>query len=628
MSRHFGKNEPDYSKQLENIKKQGSNKSCFDCGEKGTTYVVMNFGTFVCSRCAGILRELNFKVKGTGVTIFTEKDIELISKNGNDKAREIWMGKFKTKHDRLPDPKKYDDVKQHIIDKYKNKRFYVEDGDDKSDGEDEDDKEKDDSEEEKNKKSKKKKKDKQEKKKNENSNSGNQININKGKLKPLSMGGEGKVNTTAPNTGVFDFIDDDSSTSNKNVNAQFEFPTENNNNNNDWVNIWGGMPSETSNNSTITNSQNKSNQQMNNFDFANHPPKEQEKNQNNPFSFDFPQTTTNIQPNTQNQQNFFNFTNDNISNNTYVPQTQPQPQHPPIQTNLKTNLSDLEQALNDPSMINPQIHKLPKPEPPKVVTDQNQQSIPNNNMNFNMGQMNQPQLNQNDFMNNMKQMMAGNPQMMQMMNDPNMQNMMYQMMMNYMNMMNPGGMGMPNMNQMMNPNMGQMNGQIQNTLNPNINSQNQGTGNNAQPPKEEEQFDAFKDIYHFSQKQLGKNANNKSENAIPVQAQQTIPTNIQPQIPIQQTLVEPIQQPQPQIQQPISQMPQPSKPIQQPQAQSFNPFVDPPIDSNQNNNNPFQEGNNVKIEAQPIQAPINQTSINDKPKNINQVGEYNPFDFL
>ena len=75
-------------------------------------------------------------------------------------------------------------------------------------------------------------------------------------------------------------------------------------------------------------------------------------------------------------------------------------------------------------------------------------------------------------------------------------------------------------------------------------------------------------------------------------------------------------------------MPQPSKPIQQPQAQSFNPFVDPPIDSNQNNNNPFQEGNNVKIETQPIQAPINQTSINDKPKNINQVGEYNPFDFL
>ena len=92
--RRTGKNDTDYSKQLEVIKKQGSNKSCFDCGEKGTTYVVMNFGTFVCSRCAGILRELNFKVKGTGVTIFSEKDIELIKKNGNDKARTIWMGKF------------------------------------------------------------------------------------------------------------------------------------------------------------------------------------------------------------------------------------------------------------------------------------------------------------------------------------------------------------------------------------------------------------------------------------------------------------------------------------------------------------------------------------------------------
>ena len=70
----------DYSKKLEEIKKQGPNKTCFDCWEKGTTYVVMDFGTFVCSRCAGILRELNYKVKGTGVTIFNQKDIEFISK--------------------------------------------------------------------------------------------------------------------------------------------------------------------------------------------------------------------------------------------------------------------------------------------------------------------------------------------------------------------------------------------------------------------------------------------------------------------------------------------------------------------------------------------------------------------
>ena len=112
----------DYNKQMEQLKKEGSNKQCFDCGEKGTTYIVQDFGTFVCSRCAGILRELNYKVKGTGVCIFKQKDIDLVKANGNDKAYQKWMGRFKPEKHKLPDPKKYDDVKQHIIDKYKRKQ--------------------------------------------------------------------------------------------------------------------------------------------------------------------------------------------------------------------------------------------------------------------------------------------------------------------------------------------------------------------------------------------------------------------------------------------------------------------------------------------------------------------------
>jgi hypothetical protein len=74
----------DNSKLMENIRKQGSNKECFDCGEKGTTYVATNFGTFVCSRCAGLLRDLNFKVKGIGVCNFNETELGLLTKIGND----------------------------------------------------------------------------------------------------------------------------------------------------------------------------------------------------------------------------------------------------------------------------------------------------------------------------------------------------------------------------------------------------------------------------------------------------------------------------------------------------------------------------------------------------------------
>ena len=51
---------------------------------QGTTYVVSNFGTFVCSRCAGLLRDLNFKVKGIGVCNFTNDELNFLTRMGND----------------------------------------------------------------------------------------------------------------------------------------------------------------------------------------------------------------------------------------------------------------------------------------------------------------------------------------------------------------------------------------------------------------------------------------------------------------------------------------------------------------------------------------------------------------
>lgn len=31
------------------------NRQCFDCGQKGPTYVNMTIGSFVCTRCSGVL---------------------------------------------------------------------------------------------------------------------------------------------------------------------------------------------------------------------------------------------------------------------------------------------------------------------------------------------------------------------------------------------------------------------------------------------------------------------------------------------------------------------------------------------------------------------------------------------
>ena len=116
----------DYSRLVESLKKEGSNRICFDCGVVGTTYASLNFGTFVCSQCAGILRGLNFKVKAFGISIFTLDEYEFLQKNGNDKARNVWLGLYDPYKDEKPNPKKYDQVKQHIYKKYKLKKYYKE----------------------------------------------------------------------------------------------------------------------------------------------------------------------------------------------------------------------------------------------------------------------------------------------------------------------------------------------------------------------------------------------------------------------------------------------------------------------------------------------------------------------
>ncbi len=51
---------------------------------KGTTYLVLNYGIFVCTSCSGLHREINNKVKAFGVSNFTDRDIELVLKSGND----------------------------------------------------------------------------------------------------------------------------------------------------------------------------------------------------------------------------------------------------------------------------------------------------------------------------------------------------------------------------------------------------------------------------------------------------------------------------------------------------------------------------------------------------------------
>ena len=142
------------SQKLDKIKKREDNKKCFDCGEKGTTYVCIDFGTFICSRCAGILRELNYKVKGTGVSIFNQKEIDILEKNGNEVAQQTWLAKYKEGKDKRPNTKNDDELREFLRNKYKVKKWYKKPKKSGDDEEEDDDDKKD-----KKKKDKKKKKD-------------------------------------------------------------------------------------------------------------------------------------------------------------------------------------------------------------------------------------------------------------------------------------------------------------------------------------------------------------------------------------------------------------------------------------------------------------------------------------
>lgn len=109
-------------KTLRELVTIGGNKECFDCGQKGPTYINMTIGSFVCTTCSGILRGLTppHRVKSISMATFTQEEIDFVRQNGNDACSRTWLG--------LWDPKRA--IKQEhrdfMIDKYERKRYYLE----------------------------------------------------------------------------------------------------------------------------------------------------------------------------------------------------------------------------------------------------------------------------------------------------------------------------------------------------------------------------------------------------------------------------------------------------------------------------------------------------------------------
>ncbi|XP_043933273.1 arf-GAP domain and FG repeat-containing protein 2 isoform X1 [Protopterus annectens] len=104
-----------------------ANRHCFECEQRGVTYVDITIGTFVCTTCSGLLRGLNppHRVKSISMTTFSDQEVEFLQSRGNEMCRKIWMGLFDVRSAVIPDSRDAQKVKEFLQEKYEKKRWYV-----------------------------------------------------------------------------------------------------------------------------------------------------------------------------------------------------------------------------------------------------------------------------------------------------------------------------------------------------------------------------------------------------------------------------------------------------------------------------------------------------------------------
>ncbi|XP_049821963.1 arf-GAP domain and FG repeat-containing protein 1 [Aethina tumida] len=118
-------------KNLKTLRELGSspqNKYCFDCNQRGPTYVNVTIGSFVCTKCSGMLRGITppHRVKSISMATFTQDEIELLRSRGNDYCRKTWLGL----HEGTTLPLTNDEqaIRDFMVDKYERRRYYLDPG--------------------------------------------------------------------------------------------------------------------------------------------------------------------------------------------------------------------------------------------------------------------------------------------------------------------------------------------------------------------------------------------------------------------------------------------------------------------------------------------------------------------
>ncbi|XP_022095071.1 arf-GAP domain and FG repeat-containing protein 1-like [Acanthaster planci] len=120
------KQDDKHLKILRELGTKPENKKCFDCEQRGPTYVNMTVGSFVCTRCSGILRGLNppHRVKSISMTSFSPQEIEFLEKHGNEFCRQTWLGLDNSRGSSL-ESKDEQKVRDYMVQKYERKKWYI-----------------------------------------------------------------------------------------------------------------------------------------------------------------------------------------------------------------------------------------------------------------------------------------------------------------------------------------------------------------------------------------------------------------------------------------------------------------------------------------------------------------------
>lgn len=71
-------------KQLETMRKEPGNKRCANCASMSVPYVCLDFGTFVCTRCSALHRDMCHRVKSITAAKFTPAEVATIRGNAYD----------------------------------------------------------------------------------------------------------------------------------------------------------------------------------------------------------------------------------------------------------------------------------------------------------------------------------------------------------------------------------------------------------------------------------------------------------------------------------------------------------------------------------------------------------------